>query len=82
MWLTILGAAKTAVSAVAGILNALAKWAGYFFAYRLGRSRKAAEITEKTRDILDDQLKIASQPDLHRRELLAAWRLRKRGSRD
>ncbi len=72
-------ALKGALGAVSGLLSALAKWAGYLFAYRLGRSKEAAKVTEKTRDVLQDQLEIASRPDAHRSDLLDGMRKRKRG---
>ncbi len=71
-------AIKGALSAVSGLLSALVKWVGYFFAYKLGRSRSRAEAMERAKEIRDAQIEIMSKPLAHRAELLRRMHERER----
>ncbi len=63
---------------ITSFLSALVKWVGYFFAYRLGRSKERAKALEKSKEIQDEQIKIFAQPDKHRSDLIADSLRRKR----
>ncbi len=65
-----LTAGKAVLSAITGFLGALAKWAGYFFAYRLGRSKERTQALGRTKEIQDEQLEILARPDKHRSDLI------------
>lgn len=76
MWFVTAG--KAVFSAIAGLINALIKWAAIIAAYRLGRSRESAKVTRKTKDVLEEQLEIAAKAPIHRGNLLERMRERKR----
>ncbi len=68
MWFVTAG--KAVLSAIMGLLGALAKWAGYIFAYRLGRSRERDKSLERAKEVQDEQLEILARPDKHRSDLI------------
>ncbi len=72
------GGLSTILNAVSGLLNALVKWAGYFFAYRLGRYKERSKAIKKAKEIQDEQVKILARPDKHRSDLIADSLRRKR----
>ncbi len=76
MWL--LTAGKAAISILTNLLNSLIKWVGYYFAYRLGRSKERAKSMQKAKETTDEQAKILARPDKHRSDLIDDSLRRKR----
>lgn len=75
-WL--IGVGSSILKFVLGLFDAALKWAGIFFAYRLGKRKAHQEALERAVEVKDEQLKIANRPPLHRDELIARMLKRKR----
>ena len=74
-------AAKFVGGLFASLVSTLAKYIGYFFAYRLGKRKAQQQQQAHDSKIKDKQLDIASRSATHRRGLLDRMRAAKRRDR-
>ena len=60
--------------AIAKFVSALVQWAGFFFAFRLGKRKEQAKQAEATARIKDEQMEIAARPVEHRGDIIDRMR--------
>jgi hypothetical protein len=70
MWAIISTAAAKVIGAIASFANAAIRWAGIFFAYRLGKRKAQQESLEDVVETKDKQLEDAARPPRSRSDVV------------
>ena len=74
MWLAITGAVAKIGGFIADLASAALKWMGVIFAYKLGKKNERAKQTEKTSEIQQEQLDVASRRPRDRSDIIDRMR--------